>query len=156
MSTDNLLHQSSVREMIESPLAAIALTGRIDEREIARMTGGGGFHVARTEETLLDRNRDFLGESNTDEAARRQCVAIADELHRVRSGDDLSLLVTLEKRQGGMIDHVGSRPFPPEGMPPSCCALRPLRSPNCGARALRSLKLSRFGGSPSRSTPTPP
>src|SRR6516162_1395857 len=156
MSADNLLHQSMVREMIESPFVAIALTSRIDERDIARVTGGGGFHVARTEETLFDRNRDFLGESDTDEAARRQCVAIADELHRVRSGDDLSLLVTLEKRQGGMIDHVGSGPFLPEGMPPSCCATRPLRSPNCGAKALRPLKPSRFCGSPSRSTPTPP
>src|SRR3974377_1533205 len=139
MSADNLLHQSLVREMIESPLAAIALTSRIDEREIARMTGGGSFHVARTEETLLDRNRDFLGESDTDEAARRQCVAIADELHRVRSGDDLSLLVTLEKGQGGMIDHVGSGPFPPEGMPPSFCGTQPLLPPNCGAWGLRTL-----------------
>jgi len=95
--------------MIESPLAAIPLTGRINERELAGMAHDRGVRVAQGEEALLDRNRNLLGKADPDEAAGRQRVAITDELHRLRSGDHLSFLVALEKGQGGMLDHLGSR-----------------------------------------------
>ena len=98
MTADDLLHQAVVCKMIESPLAPIPLTGRIDKREVAGMPRGRAVRVARGEETLLDRDRNLLGEADADEAASRQRVAVADEFHRVRRGDDLSLFVTLEKR----------------------------------------------------------
>jgi hypothetical protein len=62
------------------------------------MPGIRGVLIGRAEETLLDRDRNLLGEADADKAAGRQRVAVADELHRVRRGDDLSLLVALEKR----------------------------------------------------------
>src|SRR5262249_23037921 len=113
VAADDLPYQPSVREMIESPLVAIALPGRVDQRKTAWMAWRRGFHVARAEETLLDCDRDLLREADADEAAARQRAAVTDELHRVRRRDDLSLLVALEKRQGGMLDHVVSEPFRP-------------------------------------------
>jgi hypothetical protein len=135
-----------VREMIESPLAAIPLTGRINERELAGMAHGRGVRVAQGEEALLDRNRNLLGKADPDEAAGRQCVAITDELHRLRSGDHLSFLVALEKGQGGMLDHLGSR-------------FRLLHNArlrrSAGSRSNTLLRPPRLCGFPSRSRPTP-
>src|SRR6516162_3158820 len=106
MPSNDFLHQGLVGEMIESTFVAVPLAGGIDEREIARMTDGRSFDVARGEKTLLDRDRDLLGEADPNETASRQRIAITDELHRVGRGNDLSLLVALEKRQGWMVDHV--------------------------------------------------
>jgi hypothetical protein len=91
--------------MVQSALLAVALAGRIDQGQIARMAGRRGFGVVRGEESLLEGDGDFLGEADADEAAGRQRVAIADQLHRVGGGDDLAFLVALEKRESGMVHH---------------------------------------------------
>jgi hypothetical protein len=57
--------------MIESPLVPIALTGGIDKRQVAWMPRGRTVRVPRTDETLLDRDRNLLSEADADEAASR-------------------------------------------------------------------------------------
>ena len=66
------------------------------------MTGRQGIGVARGHEPPLNGNGDFLGEADSDEASGRQGIAIADEVHRVGGGDNLTLLVALEKRESRM------------------------------------------------------
>ena len=51
--------------------------------------------VARGQKALLDRNGDLFGKTDADEAAGRQRVTVADELHGGGGGNDLSLLVAL-------------------------------------------------------------
>ena len=83
VAADDSAHEPLVREMVQSALLAVALACRIDQCQIARMARRRGFGVARGNEPLLDRDGDFLGEADADEASGRQRVAIADEFHRV-------------------------------------------------------------------------
>ena len=96
MTADNSAHQAFVRKVIEAALLAIALTGGIDEGQISGVAGRRSFGVARSKETLLDRDRDLLGKADADETAGRQCVAVADQLYRVAGRNDLALFVALE------------------------------------------------------------
>ena len=102
MTADHAPDETSVPEMIEAAFLAVALARRIDEREIARMSGFRTFVVAGAEKSPLDRDCDLLGEADADEAAGRDRVAVANEFHRIRRGDDLSLFVAFEKGEGGM------------------------------------------------------
>ena len=102
MAADHAPDEAGMAEMIEAAFLAVALASRVDEREIARMAGLRAFLVARAEKSLLQRDRDLLGETDADEAAGRDRVAVAYEFYRIRRGDDLSLFVALEKGEGGM------------------------------------------------------
>ena len=84
MSADHAPHQAVAPEVIEPTLLAVALSGRIDQRQIAR--------PAVRNVLLLERHRDPLGEADADEATGRDRVAVADEAHRLRGTDDLSAL----------------------------------------------------------------
>ena len=77
--------EALVGEMVEALVLAVALPGGVDERQVRAGAPLG-------EEALLERDRDLLGEADADEAAGRHRVAVADQAHRLRGGDDLALL----------------------------------------------------------------
>ena len=93
---DHPLEQALVAEMVEALLAPVPRPCRIDQGQAPRPSIGSG------EKTLLERDGDLLGEADGDEAAGRDRIAVADELHRLGRGDDLSLFGRPQKRQGRM------------------------------------------------------
>ena len=58
---------------------------------------------------LFERDRDFLGEADADEAAGGDGVAMTHEAHRFLGADDLSLFRGTQIGQCGMVGH---RSFP--------------------------------------------
>ena len=91
VTADHALDQPLMPEVIEAALPPIPLAPGIDQGEVVRLTGGLDVLVLAAEEQLLQRHRNTLGEANTDEAAGRHCIAVADQPHRRGSRDDLAL-----------------------------------------------------------------
>ena len=82
MPSDHTAQQPVVRQMVQAPVLAIALTGRVDERQIA------GFTLRA--EAILQRDRDFLREPDADEPGSGKRVTAADQADRFGCGDDLA------------------------------------------------------------------
>ncbi len=83
VAADHACHQAVVAEVVEAARLAVALPRRVDEAQPARRALG--------EEALLERHRQPLGEADADEAAGGDGVAVAHELDRLGSADDLAL-----------------------------------------------------------------
>ena len=92
-------------EMVEAALLAVALARRIDEGQVARASRRRRVVLLAGQKTLFERDRDLFGEADADEAAGRDRVAVADQLHRLFGGDDLAFLDRFQKRQSGMYRH---------------------------------------------------
>ena len=88
---DHAPHQPFMAEMVEPTLLAIALARGIDEREIARLADlSAGLALPFDEMERLQRHRDLLGETDADEAAGRDGIAVAYQADRFFGADDLS------------------------------------------------------------------
>jgi hypothetical protein len=83
MTADYTSHQALVAQVIESPLLAVSLPGRIHQ---GQAPGG-----TRSNETLSQPDAKALGEANADESAGGDRIAIANETHRVLDGNHLAL-----------------------------------------------------------------
>ena len=81
---DDPCQQALVAEVVEAAFAAVALAGRVDQGEIARMGPVllAGRIGARAQEAFFERDRDALGEADAHEAAGGHGVAVADKAHR--------------------------------------------------------------------------
>ena len=55
-------------KVIEAALLAIALTRRVNEREVARTSDAAWIVLGRIHEAVLERDSDVLGETYADEA----------------------------------------------------------------------------------------
>src|SRR5208283_1271529 len=99
-------------EMIEPAILAVALAGRIDEREIARLAGAMRRLDLRRQVELLERQRDLFCKSNADEATGRDRVTVADQAHGLGRGNNLSLLGAPQIRQCRMLRHLRPSRFP--------------------------------------------
>src|SRR5262249_19100607 len=82
VAADHASHQSFMTEMVESAFLAVALSCGVNQSEIARLAGCLDLLIFRQIERL-QRHRDFLCETNTHEAAGRDCVALANEACRL-------------------------------------------------------------------------
>jgi len=96
VSADHSFHETRVTEAIEAALLAVALSGRVNERQVARTADPVGIVPGRIQETVLERDRDVLGETNADEARRCDGVTAPDQRDRVARTDDFA---TLERMQ---------------------------------------------------------
>lgn len=65
---DHSLHEAEVTKVIETALLAIALTRRVNEREVARTSDTVWIVLGRIHEAVLERDGDVLGETYADEA----------------------------------------------------------------------------------------
>jgi hypothetical protein len=68
-------HQALVAEVVEAALGAVALTGGVDQAQVARMAGG--------EEAALQRQRQALGKADADETAGGHRVAVLHQGQRL-------------------------------------------------------------------------
>ena len=99
VAADHALDQARMTEVVEPALLAVALSGRVDQRQTLRPANAIRVLFAGFDEALLQRDGDVLGEADADKAGRGKRVAIVDQLHRFARGDDLALLETLEALQ---------------------------------------------------------
>src|SRR4029078_9640817 len=95
---DDALDESAMPEMVEASLLAVALPGRIDERQGPRAAAAGRVVPRVLEEVLLDRDGNVLGEADADEAAGRKRIAAGDQHDRVACADELAILARAERR----------------------------------------------------------
>ena len=65
---DHALHEARVTEVIEAAFLAVALTGRVNERQVARTSDTVWIILCRIHEAVLERDSDVLGETYADEA----------------------------------------------------------------------------------------
>ncbi len=72
---------AAVAEMIQTALLAVPLPGGVNQSQVA---GLAGLH-----ESLFEGDGEFLGETDTHEAAGSQGVATTNQLHRLRPSDHL-------------------------------------------------------------------
>jgi hypothetical protein len=96
---DHALDQSRMPEVVEPAILAVALPGRIHQRQPLGPANAVLVLLARLDVALLKRNRDVLRKADADEARRRHCFAVVNQLHRFARGDDLALLEALEPLQ---------------------------------------------------------
>ncbi len=96
MAADDAPDESLVAEVVQTLVLAVALTRGIDECEVARAAEARRTFLVAREKPLLQRNRDFLGEADADEAAGGDRVAVTDQPHRIRRRDDLAALDVLK------------------------------------------------------------
>ena len=107
MAPDDALHEAFVRQMIEPAVFAVALTGRIDERQVAGRVGETAGRAG--EKRLLDRDGDLFRETDADETAGCDRVARTDQPHRLGRRHDLSFFRRAQEGQGGVVGHFASR-----------------------------------------------
>ena len=75
VAADHAPHHALVAKGVEAALLAVALPGRVDQRQVAR-------HAA-VEEALLQRQRQRLGDAGADEATHSDGRAIGYQRHRL-------------------------------------------------------------------------
>jgi hypothetical protein len=87
-----------VAAVVQALVLAVALAGGVDQRQVRRLAAGllAGLDTRKVQR--FERDRDFFGKADADEAAGRDGVTVADQAHRLLRGDDLAALGGL---QGG-------------------------------------------------------
>ena len=93
MCSSDLSHQPRMTEMIEATGLSIALTGCINQRQLTRCAKAG--FKLRRQEMGIQRDRNFLGKTDPDEAAGGHGVAIMNQAHGLGGSDDLVASRTL-------------------------------------------------------------
>ncbi len=83
VAADHPPDQPFVAEMVQAALAAVALTGGVDQGQIA---GSAGF-----QEIAFQRDGQVLGEADADETAGGHGVAVPDQPYRFIGGNGLAL-----------------------------------------------------------------
>ena len=91
--------------MIEPLVPSIALSRRVDQRQIPRLALRVGWLALASEITLLERNRDFLGKSDANKAAGSDRVAVPDQQDGLCGRDDLAFLGAAQIWQSGVLVH---------------------------------------------------
>ena len=81
MAADHPAHQPLVGEVVDAAVPPVALSGGVDQRQIARPAGG--------EEALLQGLEQCLGHAGADEAAGGDGLAVSHERHGVGGGEQL-------------------------------------------------------------------
>jgi hypothetical protein len=98
MAAHHTPDQAVVAEMVEAFPMPVALAGGVDESEIPRLLGRWGAGLLRPQMELLQRDRNALREADADEAARRDCVSLAEQSNRFSRGYDLAAFGTARGR----------------------------------------------------------
>src|SRR5262249_45594108 len=117
MTADHAFDQALMGEMVEAAILAVALSGSVDQRQIARLALRVGRLALAREIELLERECDLLGKADADKAAGRDRVAIANEEHGFRRGNDLALFSGAQIGQSRVLTH-GAPPFKDRCLPP--------------------------------------
>jgi hypothetical protein len=91
VAADDTTDEPFVPEMIEALVFTVALTGGIDEGEIAWIADRLQVLLVGRQIPCLQRDCDFLGESDADEPSSGHSVAIADQHHGIRCRYDLAV-----------------------------------------------------------------
>ena len=105
VSADHALHEARVTQVVEPALLAVALAGRVDERQVARTAHAVRIVLRRLDEAVLERDRDVLGEADADEARRGDRVAVPDQRDGLARGHDLAVLERVQR--GDEIGDIG-------------------------------------------------
>src|SRR6516162_7084429 len=105
MPAYDTLDEALMREMIEPLVLSIALSRRVDQRQIPRLALRVGRLALAGEITLVERNRDFLGKSDANKAAGSDCVAVPDQQDGLFGRDDLAFLGAAQIWQSGVLVH---------------------------------------------------
>ena len=86
-----MLMKPLVAQVIQPPALAIALTGGVDQGQVARLVESGRVRFGlRREIQLFQRDGDALGETGADKAAGGDGVAGTDQTHGFAGADDLA------------------------------------------------------------------
>ena len=102
---DDALDEPLMREMIEPLVLSIALSRRVDQRQIPRLALRVGRFALAGEITLLERNRDFLRKSDANKAAGSDRVAVLDQQDGLCGRYDLAFLGGAQIWQSGVLVH---------------------------------------------------
>jgi hypothetical protein len=92
MAADHTLDQALMRQVIKTAVPAVALPGGIDQRQIARLIVAVRRIAFLGELLLLQCQRDFLGEPDSDKSTCGDGVAVANKAHGFRGRDDLAFV----------------------------------------------------------------
>ncbi len=107
VTADDPFDQTLVPQVVQPPVLAVALTGGVNQRQVARFIERGrvGAGIRRQMERL-DGAGDVLGEAGADEAAGGDRVAGANQAHGLAGADDLAAFGDVQQSEQGM-QHVG-------------------------------------------------
>ena len=105
MPAYDTLDEALMREMIEPLVLSIALSRRVDQRQIPRLALRVGWLALAGETTLLERNRDFLRKSDANKTAGSDRVAVPNEQDGLCRRYDLAFLGTSQIGQGRVLVH---------------------------------------------------
>jgi len=104
VAADDPLDQALVPQVVEPALLAVALTGGVDQRQVARLGQPARARVVFEREVQrFQRAGDVLGETGADEAAGGEGVAGADQAHRLAGADDLAALGDAQRSEQRML-----------------------------------------------------
>ena len=92
VAADDPADEAFVAEVIETAVLAIALTGGVGQGQIAR-AAGRRLRIF-TEKALLESDRDIFRETDTDETAGGERVAISDQADCFGGSNDLVALAS--------------------------------------------------------------
>jgi len=98
MAANDAFHQTHMTKVIQPAFLSVALSGGIEERQVARPSAGGAGFLFRRQELLLDGDGNPFGKGDAHEASGRNCIAIANQAHGIGGGDDF---VPLRRSRGG-------------------------------------------------------
>ena len=83
-------HQTIMTQVIETTLLAVTLTRRINQGQVARPTEPMHIGLFAFKKQFLQRNGNVFGETDADETAGRNGVAILDQAHGIARRDHLA------------------------------------------------------------------
>ena len=101
---DNAPYQTLMAEVIEAALFSIALTCGVNQSEIPWLIGRRNF---LRQKLRFERNGDFLSKANSDEPSGCDRVTVADQTHRLLSGNNLSAVGRTNRHEVRLRDRNG-------------------------------------------------
>jgi hypothetical protein len=86
---DDATDQPIVTQVVEPAFLAVALPGRVHQRQVTRVTKPMRVFALSFKEQIFKGDGDVLGETDADETTGGHGVAVLNQTHRVARGDDL-------------------------------------------------------------------
>ena len=107
VAADHALDESLVAEVIQSAIPAVALSGGVDERQVARTAQVVWILTRRLEVAFFERDGDVLRKADADESSGGQGVPVANQRNGLARADDLAMLERVQHFQ--QLPRVGRR-----------------------------------------------
>ena len=99
MAADDAGYQPLVPEVVEAAFLAVALAGRIDERQVTRFGVFERAIVAAGNKAFFKRDGDVFGKTDADETAGGDGIAGSDQCHGITGGNGLAAGRSLQRLQ---------------------------------------------------------